>query len=300
MQFAPQCQGMNQQLVLQGRQVAPTDIARIRALITANPNWSRRRVSEVLCVEWNWRNASGRLKDMAARSLLVKLHARGLVELPPRRQTPSNRMLSRNLPRQNWDTTPIAGTLKEIASLKVEEVSNDSAARIRFAVALSEFHYLGCRGTVGENLQYTVTDRAGRLLACLLFGSPAWKCRARDEWIGWDPEQRRRHLHLITNNTRFLILPFVKVPHLASWILGHVLHRLSADWKQKYGRPIVLVETFVEQQRFVGTSYQAANWIRLGSTTGRSRQDRDHTLQVPVKDVYIYPLNRRFRTEFLS
>ncbi len=286
-------------LILQGRQVAPTDIAWIRALIAANPNWSRRRVSEALCIEWNWRNASGRLKDMAARSLLVKLHARGLIELPPRRQAPSNRMLSRNLPCQNWDTTPIAGTLKEIGSLKVEEVSNDSAARTRFAAALSEFHYLGCRGTVGENLQYTVTDASGRLLACLLFGSPAWKCRARDEWIGWNPEQRRRHLHLITNNTRFLILPFVKVPHLASWILGQVLHRLSADWKQKYGRPIVLVETFVEQQRFTGTSYKAANWIRLGSTTGRSRQDRDHTLQVPVKDVYVYPLNQRFRTELL-
>jgi len=291
---------MNQHLVLQGRQVAPTDIARIRALIAANPNWSRRRVSEALCVEWNWRNASGRLKDMAARSLLVKLHARGLIELPPRRQTPSNRMRSRNLPRQNWDTTPVIGALKEIGPLNVEEVSSNCAARIQFGGALSEFHYLGCRGTVGENLQYTVTDASGRLLACLLFGSPAWKCRARDEWIGWNSEQRRRHLHLITNNTRFLILPFVKVPHLASWILGQVLHRLSTDWKQKYGRPIVLVETFVEQQRFVGTSYRAANWIRLGSTTGRSRQDRDHTLQVPVKDVYIYPLNRRFRTELLS
>jgi hypothetical protein len=291
---------MSEPLILQGRQVEPGDISRIRELMAANPNWSRRRLSEVLCVEWNWRNASGRPKDMAARSLLVKLHARGLIELPPRRQTPSNRMVCRSVPRQNWDTTPVLGTLKELGPLAVEEVSGDSVARIRFAAALSEFHYLGFRGTVGENLQYTVADGSGRLLACLLFGSPAWKCRARDEWIGWSPEQRQRRLHLLTNNTRFLILPFVKVPHLASWILGRVLRRLSADWQRKYGRPIVLVETFVEQQRFTGTSYRAANWIRLGSTTGRSRQDRDRTLQVPVKDVYICPVDRRFRRELSS
>jgi hypothetical protein len=291
---------MSERLILQGRSVEPGDILRIRELIAANPHWSRRRVSEALCVEWNWRNAGGRPKDMAARSLLVKLHTRGLIELPPRRQTPSNRMLSRNLPCQNWDTTPVIGTLRDIGPLNIEEVSNSSAARIRLAAALSDFHYLGCRGTVGENLQYTVTDGSDRLLACLLFGSPAWKCRARDEWIGWSPEQRQRHLHLVTNNTRFLILPFVKVPHLASWILGQVLRRLSADWNQKYGRPIILVETFVEQQRFTGASYRAANWIRLGSTAGRSRQDRDHSLQVPVKDVYVYPLHRRFPTELLS
>lgn len=288
---------MSQALILQGRQLEPADIEQIRELIAANPGWSRRRLSEVLCAEWNWRNANGQPKDMAARTLLVKLHARELIELPPRRQTPSNRMVCRSLQRQLWDTTPVCGTLKDLGFLKVEEVSNDSAARIRFAAALAEFHYLGCRGTVGENLQYTVTDASGRLLACLLFGSPAWKCRARDEWIGWSPEQRQRHLHLVTNNTRFLILPFVKVPHLASWILGQVLRWLSNDWERKYGHGIVVVETFVERDRFAGTSYKAANWIRLGATTGRSRQDRRHSLEVPVKDVYLYPLRRSYREE---
>jgi len=150
---------------------------------------------------------------------------------------------------------------------------------------------------VGENLQYAVTDKDGRLLACLLFGSAAWKCKPRDGFIGWNTEQRQRNLHLVTNNTRFLILPFVRVPHLASWILGRVLRRLSADWRNKYGHPILLVETFVERERFAGTSYKAANWLRLGSTTGRSRQDRQHTLEVPVKDVYTYPLHRGFRRE---
>jgi hypothetical protein len=288
---------MSEVFVAQNRQVDLAGISRIRELIAGNPNWSRRRLSESLCVEWEWRNARGQLKDMAARSLLVKLHARGLIVLPPRRQTPSNRMTCRSIPRQNWDTTPVEGTLRDFGPLKVEEVSKDSTERIRFAAALAEFHYLGCRGTVGENLQYMVTDKTGRLLACLLFGSAAWKCRARDEFIGWNPEQRARNLHLLTNNTRFLILPFVRVPHLASWILGQVLRRLSADWQKKYCHPIVLVETFVEQQRFAGTSYQASNWLRLGTTTGRSRQDRQRTLQVPVKDVYLYPLDPRFRKE---
>jgi hypothetical protein len=152
---------------------------------------------------------------------------------------------------------------------------------------------------VGENLQYTVIDAKGRLLACLLFGSAAWKCRPRDEYIGWDAEQRARHLYLVTNNTRHLILPWVRVAHLSSWILGRVLRRLSADWQRKYGHPILLVETFVERERFAGTSYKASNWLCVGSTTGRSRQDRRHTLRVPVKDIYLYPLHRRFR-EVLS
>ncbi len=288
---------MRQSLILQGRRLEPADIERIRELIAVNPNWSRRRLSEALCAEWDWRNANGQPKDMASRTLLVKLHARGLIELPPRRQTPSNRMLCRSIQRQLWDMSPVCGSLKDLGPLKVEEVSNDSAARIRFTAALAEFHYLGCRGTVGENLQYTVTDESGRLLACLLFGSPAWKCRARDEWIGWNPEQRQRRLHLVTNNTRFLILPFVKVPHLASWILGQVLRRLSTDWERKYGHGIVAVETFVERDRFAGTSYKAANWIGLGATTGRSRQDRQHSLKVPVKHVYLYPLGRSYREE---
>jgi hypothetical protein len=288
---------MSDGLTVQGRRIATEDILRIRQLITDYPGWSRRRLSEVLCAEWDWRNGSGRLKDMATRTLLLKLEARGLIRLPERRRIPSNRMAARQGPRQTWDTTPVTGTLRELGPLTLREVSTDGAARMRFTAALAEFHYLGHRGTVGENLQYMVTDKTGRLLACLLFGSAAWKCRARDQFIGWAPERRPRHLHLLTNNTRFLILPFVRVPHLASWILGRVLRRLSADWQKKYGHAIVLVETFVERERFAGTSYQASNWIRLGATTGRSRQDRRHTLQVPAKDVYLYPLDRRFRQE---
>jgi len=288
---------MSETLVVQGRQLEPADILRIRELIADNPNWSRWRLSKALCTEWEWRNASGQMKDMAARSLLVKLQACGLIELPARRQIASNRMLCRSISRQSWDTTPVLGTLRDLGPLNIQEVSRESTARTRFAAALSELHYLGYRGTVGENLQYTVTDSRDRLLACILFGSAAWKCRPRDAYIGWNPEQRARNLHLLTNNTRYLILPWIRVPHLSSWILGRVLRRLSADWQSKYGHPIFWVETFVERERFAGTSYKASNWIRLGTTTGRSRQDRQHTLRVPVKDVYLYPFNHQFREE---
>jgi hypothetical protein len=286
---------MNESLIVQGRKLDAEDILRIRQLIAEHPEWSRRRLSEVLCSEWDWRNGSGRLKDMATRTLLVKLDARGLIQLPARRRLPLNRMAARRVPRQDWVSTPITGPLRNLEPLTLREISTDGAGRIRFAAALAEFHYLGYRGTVGENLQYAITDKDGRLLACLLFGSAAWKCKSRDGFIGWDPEQRQRNLHLITNNTRFLILPFVRVPHLASCILGRVMRCLSSDWQNKYGHPILLVETFVERERFAGTSYKAANWLRLGSTMGRSRQDRQHTLRVPVKDVYLYPLHRRFR-----
>jgi Druantia protein DruA len=288
---------MNEALVVQGRQLETSDIFRIRQLMIENPAWSRRRLSEVLAQEWDWRNGSGRLKDMAARTLLLKLAARGLIELPARRRKPSNRMAEGRLPRQDWDLTPVSGTLRQLDPLKIHEISRNASERQQFAAALAEFHYLGYRGTVGENTQYAVTDAAGRLLACLLFGAPAWKCRARDEFIGWGSAQRQQRLNGITNNTRFLILPFVRVPHLASWILGQTLRRLSRDWQQKYGHPVYLVETFVERDRFAGTSYKAANWIRLGSTTGRSRQDHSHTLRVPVKDVYVYPLHPRYRQE---
>jgi hypothetical protein len=288
---------MSKARVVQARRLEASDLVQIRELITTHPDWSRRRLSEVLCTQWNWRNSAGQHKDMATRGLLLKLEAGGLIQLPPRGRSASKRMARPRLLPRAWDETPVSGTLAQLESLTVKEVSQDWTARGELAAALAQFHYLGYRGSVGENLQYRVTNAAGRLLGGLVFGSAAWKCRARDQFIGWSAEQRPQRLHLLTNNQRFLLLPFVQVRHLASWILGRVLRRLSRDWERKYGHPIVLVETFVERERFAGTSYQAANWIRLGSTTGRSRQDRSHTLAVPVKDVYLYPLHRRFRQE---
>ena len=288
---------MNEVVRMQGRDWKPEDIERIRGLIAENPAWSRRRLSEVLAAEWNWRNGAGRLKDMAARTLLVKMEERSLIELPARRQTPTNRMVRPPQLNLEWTIAPVEATLRDLGPLTVREVRKDRAAQQECAAALREFHYLGWSGAIGENLQYTVTTETGQLLACMVFGSAAWKCRARDEFIGWSPLQKQQRLHEITNNTRFLILPWVRVPHLASWILGQVLRRLSGDWETQYGHRIALVETFVDRERFAGTCYKAANWIHTGATTGRSRQDRQRTLRVPVKDVYLYPLDRRFRQE---
>jgi len=284
--------------MVQGRKLEAGDIERVRQIVAENPSWSRRRLSQAVAAEWNWRNACGQLKDMAARSLLLKLHGRGYIELPARRQRPTNRMGRRQWSAASeWDRTPVSGTLGSVGRLAIREVSAQDAAREQCAAALARFHYLGWGGAVGENLLYAVTNEAGRLLACMVFGAPAWKCGARDAFIGWSAEQRQRHLHRITNNSRFLILPFVAIPHLASWTLGQVLQRLSADWKQKYGHTVLLAETFVDRERFRGTCYRAANWIRAGATAGRSRQDRFHALRVPIKDVYVYPLDRRFRQE---
>ena len=206
--------------VLQGRKIEPGDAAMIGALIAANPGWSRRRLSLELCGRWNWRNGQGQLKDMAARSLLVKLEQRGLVRLPARRQIPGNRMRSRTVADLEWDERPVECSLSCLGGWAVREISSQAPERKVLAAALARFHYLGCRGTVGENLQYTIRDSQDRLLACLLFGSSAWKCRERDGWIGWNQEQRERNLNLTTNNTRFLILPRVLTYSYTSSVVG--------------------------------------------------------------------------------
>jgi hypothetical protein len=177
----------------------------------------------------------------------------------------------------------------------VREVSRVPAARAWVKAALARFHYLGYGGAVGENLQYIVCDRQDRPLACLVFGSAAWKCRDRDRFIGWSAAQQQKQLPLVANNSRFLILPWTRVPHLGSWILGQVASRIAQDWQAKYGHRVVLLETFVERERFRGTVYRAANWQPVGVTAGRSRQDRHTCLQVPLKDIYLYGLDRHFR-----
>jgi hypothetical protein len=288
---------MAEALVIQGRQLQEADLTQIRELIAQHPQWSRRRISQQLCRQWEWRNGAGQYKDMAARTLLLKLQQRRLISLPERRQIPTNRMRAAVIMPRLWDQTPIEGPWAELGELRVEEVSQDRAQREELAAALEQFHYLGSGGgTVGENLQYRISRLSdGRMLAGLWFGSAAWKCMARDQFIGWTAAEREANLWRITNNVRYLILPWVHCLHLGSWILGQVLRRLSADWERKYGHAIALVETFVERARFRGTVYRAANWQRLGETRGRSRQDRHTCLQVPVKDVFAYPLVANFR-----
>jgi hypothetical protein len=160
---------------------------------------------------------------------------------------------------------------------------------------LAQYHYRGFNGAVGENVQYLARDIRGREVAVMVFGAAAWKVAARDRFIGWSVEQRQQRLGAIANQQRFLILPWVRVAHLASHLLALVTRRLSTDWQARYGHRVWLVETFVELARFVGTAYKAAGWLCLGQTTGRTRQDREHTLQTPSKTVWVRPLHPRFR-----
>jgi hypothetical protein len=200
----------------------------------------------------------------------------------------------RTIPYVPHQTTVITGSLDAVAPVYSEVVEGRGQSKL-FKYLLSRYHYLGWSGIVGENMKYLVFDRKHDSLACLLFGSAAWKSAPRDNFIGWDAATREANLQLLTNNMRFLILPLVRVLHLASHILGQVAGRISSDWMARYKHPIYLLETFVERERFRGVCYQAANWIYVGQTKGRSRNDRYATLKVPIKDIYLYPLTKRFR-----
>jgi len=276
--------GMN----IQGRYLSQQDIEWIRELILLHPDWHRSRLSRELCMAWNWTNANGDLKDMACRTMLLKLHRQGIITLPaPRAVGVGNaRKPIRPIPH---DTTPVTGPLRQLLPLQIDVVRTPNDRKL-FEYFIASYHYLGFSGTVGENMPYLIRDRHGRPLACLLFGSAAWKVAPRDEWIGWTHDVRRQSLPMITNNMRFLILPWVTVPHLASHILGRIARRIRQDWQEKYGHPVHLLETFVEQERFRGTCYQAANWIYVGQTKGRTRNDTHNTIRVPIKDIYVYPL----------
>ena len=286
---------MSETLTIQGRPLSPQGLEELRQWVGDNPRWSRWRLSRELATRWDWRNAAGQLKDMAARTLLVKLEQRGLIELPARRQVPTNRMRCEAQPTVIEPAEPIVCALADLQPLSVEEVSGQPAGRAWIRGALAQFHYLGFGGAVGQNVQYVVRDGQQRPVACAVFGAAAWKCQDRDRFIGWSAQQRQSNLGLIANNSRFLILPWVTVPHLGSWILGQVAGRIARDWRAKYGHPVVLLETFVERERFRGTVYRAANWQPVGVTTGRTRQDRHTCIQVAVKNIYVQPLCRRFR-----
>ena len=290
---------MPESFICQGRVVQPTDIQWLQSWIIENPSWSRYRLACELCKLWGWSTPTGQLKDFAARSFLLKLMTRGLITLPPvRTEKQRVRGYASSIPTPVialQQPSAIASSLAEITPLSLIIPESGSPEERLCHHYLATHHYLGFERTVGENLKYVVKDRHERHLACLLFGAAAWKTKPRDQFIGWPDTVRTRHLSAVANNTRFLILPWVRVPHLASHLLGTILKRISADWQQKYGHPLHLIETFVERDRFRGTCYQAANWKLVGQTTGRSRQDRYSTMSVPVKDIYLYPLTPRFR-----
>ncbi len=286
---------MNWPIKIQGRYLTKTDIQEINHLLTNNPRWNRSRLSRELCNQWGWIRPDGQLKDIACRELLRKLENRTLIKLPERERRSGGPYRLPENEAVEIEHTPIACKLSEIKPIKIVNARENTDSNGVFNYLLKTYHYLSFGRTVGQNMKYLIQDRQGRYLGCVLFGAAAWKVEDRDNWLKWSKERREQNLNLICSNTRFLILNWIRVPHLASHVLGASMRRLSKDWKSRYGTDIALVETFVDTTRYLGTCYKAANFVKIGKTKGRSRQDRHGNVSVPIKDIYVYPLRNNFR-----
>lgn len=274
--------------------MTPERVEEINKLIADNPGWHRTRLSKELCELWGWKGENGQIKDVSCRDVLRALDAAGRIRLPGQLKNAHAKGGADRVALMIHDTTPVEEPLRELMPVTVETAAGKTDL-MEFKSYIEQFHYLGYDRNIGENIKYFAYDRRGRRLACLAFGSAAWACAPRDGYIGWDSGQRKAALRYLTNNSRFLIFPWVAVPHLASHILSLVSRRISSDWVAKYGHPLYMLETFVECGRFKGTCYKAANWDCVGKTAGRGRNSRAWTGELPVKDIYVYPLHRRFR-----
>jgi hypothetical protein len=281
-----------------GRVITPEDIAFLRQFLAQHSGLSRRKLSAKVCEAWQWKQANGALCDMVCRGLLLMLHRAGEIQLPEVRFLPRNPMVVRERPALvPVDTTPLIARLNELRPLEVRQVRRTSDEPL-FNSLVEHHHYLGYEQPVGEHLKYLVRAQ-GRPIACMAWSSAPRHLGSRDRYIGWSQEARKRNIRLIAYNTRFLILPWVQVPHLASHILSRVAATLSSDWERMYEHPIRFVETFIDPERFRGTCYRAANWVLLGRTTGRGKDDLTHRQNRSIKEVFGLPLTRKFR-ELLS
>jgi hypothetical protein len=276
------------------RVITEDDLVFIRRLIVEHPGSSRWVLSKKLCEAWNWVQANGALRDMLCRGLMLMLHREGLIELPPARRVTRNPMVERSRPvLVSVDETPLLASFCELGPLEVRQVRRTPAEAL-FNSLLQQHHYLGYTQPVGEHLKYLVYAQ-GRPIACVAWSSAPRHLGSRDRFIGWDKQARLKNVRLLAYNTRFLVLPWVRVPHLASHILGRMARRLSADWQALYAHPIYFIETFIDPQRFRGTCYRAANWKVLGQTTGRGKDDQAHKANRSIKEVLGYPLVKDFR-----
>jgi hypothetical protein len=285
---------MEVKLAYRQRRISDADVAFIQQLIAAHPAASRRELSKLLCRAWNWVQPNGRLRDMVCRGLMLKLHREGLIQLPPVRQIPRNPLVERNQPAMvAVDSEPLVAQLKEIQPLQFRQVRRTPEEPL-FNSLLEQYHYLQYTQPVGESLKYLVYAGT-RPIACVAWSSAPRHLSSRDRFIGWSAAARRQNIRLLAYNTRFLILPWISVPHLASHILGRMAKLVPADWVAVYRHPVYFLETFVDPQRFRGTCYRAANWVCLGRTTGRGNNAPTKAVRVPIKEVLGYPLCRDFR-----
>jgi hypothetical protein len=281
-------------LTYRGRAVTADDVVFIRRLVSTHPTASRRALSKKLCEAWNWVQPNGSPRDMVCRGLMLALHRAGHIELPPQRYVPPNPLAKRGRPAvADIDRTALRGPLKAVRPLEFRQVRRTPDEALCNSL-VEQYHYLGYTQPVGEHLKYVVYTQ-GRPIACLAWSSAPRHLGCRDRFIGWSAEARRRNIRFIAYNPRYLILPWVQVPHLASHILGQMARILPRDWEQVYGHPVYFLETFVDPQRFRGTCYRAANWVMLGRTTGRGKDDQTWRPNRPIKDMLGYPLRRDFR-----
>jgi len=277
-----------------GRIITTDEIIFIQQLIESNPGMSRRKLSAKLCEAWGWKQANGALRDMVCRGLLLMLDRAGQIQLPPVKKRPNNPLVRRPRPSPVLiDPTPIQSALRSLQPIQIEQVRRTGDEPL-YNSLIEQHHYLGYEQPVGEHLKYVIWSQ-GRPIACLAWSSAPRHLGCRDRFIGWDKEARRRNIRFIAYNTRFLIVPWVEVPHLASHILGRIAQRVSPDWEDLYAHPIYFLETFVDPERFRGTCYHAANWVLLGETTGRGKDDQTKRPNRSIKQLLAYPLEPRFR-----
>lgn len=281
-----------------GRTVTGTDLEFIRRLIADNPGLSRRALSEKLCAAWNWRQANGSLCAMVCRGLMLHLHRAGQIALPPVRWVNPNPLARRNEERSRpvpvlVDQTPLESMLSQIRPIDFQQVRRTVEEKL-FNSLLDRYHYLGYRQPVGEHLKFVIYAQ-DRPIACMGWSSAPRHLGPRDRFIGWSAQARRQNIRFLAYNTRFLILPFVKVEHLASHILGCMARLVPLEWERVYGHEIHYLETFVDPGRFRGTCYRAANWQYLGLTAGLGKDARNNKPNRPLKEVLGYPLRKDFR-----
>ncbi len=286
---------MSLQFKYRGKVVTSDDVAFINQLIGENPSDSRWALSKKLCCAWNWVQPNGALKDMVCRGLMLELHRAGHIRLPAKKRCVPNPFINRKKPAKvAIDQSRVDGKLSDIKPLQFFQVRRTVSEKL-FNSLIEHYHYLGYCHPVGEQLKYIVYSQQ-RPLACLAWSSAPRHIGCRDRFIGWSAHSRKAHIHLLAYNTRFLILPWIRVGCLASHILARMAKIVSEDWQAIYRHPIYYLETFVDKQRFAGTCYKAANWIYLGDTTGRGKNDHTNKVNRSIKAVWGYPLSKHFRT----
>ncbi len=281
-----------------GRVITAAEVEFIRQLIAQHPGATRRRLSLTLCEAWQWKQANGAPRDMVCRGLLLGLHRAGQIELPPARLRGFNPAARHEagqwkVAAVELDTTPLAGPLSALRPLEFRQVRRAPEEPL-FNCLVEQYHPLGYTQPVGEHLKHLVYA-TGRPIACLAWSSAPRHLGARDRFIGWSAEARRRNIRFLAYNPRFLLLPWVQVQHLASHVLGQMARRIAGDWERIYGHPIYFLETFIDPERHRGTCYRAANWVVMGRTTGRGKDAPTKKPNRSIKEVLGYPLTPRFR-----